>query len=212
MESQKIKDLLDHKENTYPKYQTKRCYIINDRNNGLYGDGNINYDPIKSDAEIAKPFLYHYADAYIFINGDITVAGGAGDTKVAFKNCHPFTKCKIHLNDEHVEDSDNLDIIMNMYNLIEYSDNYEDSTASSYQFKRQEPLVGNADLTDGSTSFDYKSKLLGNPSNLVNNVLPANTNPEWKNAKIIVTLKYVSPFFRSLELPLIETKFSIKLY
>ena len=99
-----------------------------------------------------------------------------------------------------------------MYNLIEYSDNYEDSTASLYQFKRQEPLANNADLTvDGSSSLKYKSGLLGNPSNLVNNALPAKTNQEWKNARIIVPLKYVSSFFRSLELPLINTKLNIQL-
>ena len=100
---------------------------------------------------------------------------------------------------------------MNMYSLIEYSDNYEDPTASLYQFKRQEPVANNGDLTDASTSFDYKSKLLANPSNLVDNALPANANPEWKDAKIIVPLKYVSSFFRSLKLPLINTKLNIQL-
>ena len=62
-----------------------------------------------------------------------------------------------------------------------------------YQFKREEPLANNADLTvDDSSSFKYKLSLLRNPSNLVNNTLPANTNPEWKNAQIIVPLKYIS--------------------
>ena len=89
-----------------------------------------------------------YADAYILVTGDITVAGGDGNTKVAFKKCHPFVKSKIHLNDVHVEESDNLDIIMNMYNLIEYSDNYSDSTASWYHYKRQVPLENSAVLTD----------------------------------------------------------------
>ena len=97
---------------------------------------------------------------------------------------------------------------MNMYNLIEYCDNYEDSTASLYQFKR-EPLENNTNLTVASTSFDYESKLLGYPSNssVNNNVraLQANTNSEWENARIIVPLKYVSSFFRSLEMPLIST-------
>ena len=58
-----------------------------------------------------------------------------------------------------------------MYNLIEYSDNYSDSTASLYRFRRQEPLENNANLTvAGSSSFKYKSNLLGYPSNsIVNN-------------------------------------------
>ena len=87
---------------------------------------------IKIDTEVVKPFLCDYADAYILVTGDIAVTRGNENTKVAFKSFHPFIKCKIHLNDVHVEDSDNLDIIMNMYNLIEYTDNYSDSTASLY--------------------------------------------------------------------------------
>ena len=91
-----------------------------------------------------------------------------------------------------------------MYNLIKYSDNYSDSTASSYQFKRQEPLDDNADLTiEGSSSFKYKSNLLGNATE-------EDGNAVWKNAKIIVPLKYISSFFRSLELPLINTKLYIE--
>ena len=93
---------------------------------------------------------------------------------------------------------------MNMSNLIEYSDNYEDSTASLYHFKRQEPLEGNAALTDASSSFKYKSGLLGNAT-------AENGNTAWKNAQIIVSLKYVSSFFRSLELLLINTKLYIQL-
>ena len=52
MESQKIKNFLDHKENTYPKYQTKKWYAINDRHNGQYGEGNINDDPIKVEQKL----------------------------------------------------------------------------------------------------------------------------------------------------------------
>ena len=93
-----------------------------------------------------------------------------------------------------------------MYNLIEYSDNYSDSTASLYQFKRQEPLPNN-DVhisVDGSYLFKYKSNLLGDAA-------VENGNVVWKNARIIVPSKYISSFFRSLELPLINTKFYIEL-
>ena len=56
MESQKIKNLLDHKEKDDLKYQAKRWYIINDRNNGHYPEGNINNNTIKIDTEVGKPF------------------------------------------------------------------------------------------------------------------------------------------------------------
>ena len=216
MESQKIKNLLDHKENTYTKYQTKKWYIINDQNNGQYGESDNNDDTVKIDTEVVKLFFCDYAYAYVLVTGDITVVGGIVNTKAAFKNCHLFTKGKIHLNDTHVDELDNLDLIMNMYNLIEYSDNYSDSTASLYHFKRQELLESNGNLTvAGSSSFKCKSNLLGYPSNssVNNNVreLPANTNTEWKNARIFVPLKYISLFFRSLEKRLINTKLYIEL-
>ena len=70
------------------------------------------------------------------MTGNITVTGGDNNTTVAFKNFHPFTRATTHLNDEHIEIAENLDLVMNMYNLLEYSDNYADSTASLYQFKR----------------------------------------------------------------------------
>ena len=193
MQSQKIKNLLDHKDEVYLKYQTKEWYINNDRNNGNYPEGNGNDKGVKIDTEFVKPFLCDYADAYILVIGNINVENVAAayvpNTKATFKNCHSSVRCKIHLNDVHLEDSDNLDIIMNMYNLIEYSDNYSDSTASMYHFKRQEPLP-----VAGSSSFSYKSGLL-------NNATVEDGNAVWKNAQIIVPLKYISSFFRSLELP-----------
>ena len=140
--------------------------IINDRNNGNYDDGSENDQEIKIDTEVIKPFLRDYA--HILVTGDIAITGGNANTIVAFKNCHPFIKCKIHLNDENVEDSDNLDLIMNMYNLIEYSDNYSDSTASLYQFKRQKQSYDPNNTkyifnlnADNSSSFKYKSGFLG---------------------------------------------------
>ena len=216
MESQKNKNLLDHKDETYSKYQTKSGILLMTEIMD-----SIMKEMVKEsrliDTEVVKPFLCDYADAYILVTGNITVAGGNANTKVVFKNCHPFTKSVILLNGQRVESAENLDLIMNMYNLIEYSDNYSDSIASLYQFKRQEPLPNNANLTvDDSSSFKYKPGLLGYSSNTTindNNVRdsPAGENPIWKNAKIIVPLKYVSSFFKSLEMPLINTKLYIKL-
>ena len=84
-----------------------------------------------------KPNLCDYSDAYIIVTGDIKVTAVTADTNVAFKNCAPFTRCVTHINDEHVETAENLDIIMPMHNLIEYSDNYSDSSGTLYQFKRE---------------------------------------------------------------------------
>ena len=76
-----------------------------------------------------------YSDAYILVTEDITKAGGDANTRFAFKNCAPFTKCITHINDEHADGANNVDIIMTMYNLIEYGNNYSDTSGSLWQFK-----------------------------------------------------------------------------
>ena len=74
--------------------------------------------------------------------------------------------------------------------MIEYSDNYSDTSGSLWQFKRDEVPNNNADLTiDNSQSFKYKAALVGKAANAVNN-----TNSSVKNTKIIVPLKYLSNF------------------
>ena len=96
---------------------------------------------------------------------------------------------------------------MTMYNLIEYSDNYQDSSATLYQYKRDEPPEANAinDLTTNtSSSFKYKVELLGNP------VLD-DDNIAKRSVKVVVPLKYLSNFFRSLEMPLINCKIKLNL-
>ena len=96
---------------------------------------------------------------------------------------------------------------MPMYNLIEYSDNYSDTSGSLWQFKRDEVPANNADLTNNnSQSFNYKAVLLGKTANSVNN-----TNSSVKEAKIVLPLKYLSKFWRSLEVPLINCKVFLKL-
>ena len=92
------------------------------------------------------------------MTGDIKVAAVAADIDVAFKNFAPFTRCVTHINDEHVDIVENLNIIMPMYNLTEYSDNYAELSGSLYQFKRDESPVNNARnhlnvALDNSTSF-----------------------------------------------------------
>ena len=118
----------------------------------------------------------------------------------------PFEKCNLEINDEHVNTAENLDIVMPMYNLIEYSDNYQDSSAKLYQYKRDEPPEANAiaDLTaDTSSSFKYKIDLLGDP-------VP-DCNKARLSVKVVVPLEYLSNFFRSLEMLLINCKVKLNL-
>ena len=68
--------------------------------------------------------LCDYSDPYILATGNVTTTAGDANTRVAFKNCPPFTKCITHINDEHVDNADNVDIKMPMHNLIECNDNH----------------------------------------------------------------------------------------
>ena len=139
-------------------------------------------------------------------DGTIRAAAANANTRLALKNCAPFTKCNLEINDEHIDTAENLDMVMPMYNLIEYSDNYQDSSATLYQYKRDEPPEANdiLDLTaDISSSFKYKIKLLGNP--VLDGAIAK------INLKIVVPLKYLSNFFRSLEMPLINCKIKLNL-
>ena len=141
---------------------------------------------------------------------DTKVAAVAANTNAAFENCVPFTRYVAHINDEHVETAESLDIIMPMYNLLEYSDNYADSSGSLNQFKRdQYPMNANTNplnvALDNSVAFKYKASLLGKASDADDN------DRSLKNAKIVVLLKYLSNFFRSLEMPLINCKIHLEL-
>ena len=205
MENQKIINVLNKDDTDSKHFATKKWYIINDENNTNYGvnkdTGEDNLSTIKYDTRVLKTNLCDYAEAYILVNGTIRAAAADANTRLALKNCAPFTKCNLEINDEHVDTAENLDIVMPMYNLIEYSDNYQDSPATVYQYKRDEPPEANTinDLTtDTSSSFKYKVELLGNP--VVHN------NIARRNVKVVVTLKYLSNFFRSLEMPLINCK------
>ena len=130
--------------NESSKFATRKWYFINNQNNIDYGEGNEVSATVKFETKVIKSNLFDYSDAYILATGNIAAAGGDANSRVAFKNCAPFTKCMTPINDEHVDNADHLDIILRMYNLIEYRDNYSDTSGSLSQFKRDESPVTNA--------------------------------------------------------------------
>ena len=101
-----------------------------------------------------QPHLNDYSDAHILVTGNIAGVNGNENTYVCFKNCSPFTRSVIHLNDEHIEAADNLDIVTALYNLIEYSDNYKQSSGSLWQHKRNEQNFNAAGNIDNVNSND----------------------------------------------------------
>ena len=170
MKNQKIINLLNKDDIDSKHFDAKKWYIINGENNTNYGvnkdTGENNPDSIKYDTRVLKPNLCDYAGAYILVDGTIRAAAVNANTRLALKNCAPFTKCNLEINDEHVDTAENLDIVMPMYNLIEYSDNYQDSSATLYQYKHDEPPEGDPIpncAVNNSSSFSYKVELLGDP-------------------------------------------------
>ena len=198
MENQKIINLLDKIDTDSKHFATKNWYIINDENNTNYDvikdTGADNPDTIKYDTKVLKPNLCDYAEAYILVDGTIRATNAVNVTRLALKNCAPFTKCNLEINDKHVDTAENLDVVMPMYNLIEYSDNYQGSSATLYQYKRDEPPKDDAvaDLTaDNSDSLKYKIKLLSNVTEVAGDAAGVRK----LNVKVVVPLKCVSNAF-----------------
>ena len=81
-----------------------------------------------------ESILCYYSNAYVLVTGNITVTRGNANTKVAFKNCAPFKKYRTEINETFIDDAQHINIAMPMYNLIEYSGNYSDTSGSLWQF------------------------------------------------------------------------------
>ena len=162
MEYQKISNLLDDNKSNQPsKFRTKNLVEINDESRGTY---NVN-SQIKFKTTMLKSSLCDYSDAYILVKGTITITGAGADAAVRqaderdkgviFKNCALFTNCISEINNTQVDNAKDIDIVMPMYNLIEYSDNYAKTSGSLWQYYRDEP---NDNLAN-SESFKFKVKI-----------------------------------------------------
>ena len=195
METQKISNLLNKTDLDSKKFTTRKWYIIDSQSTTYDGANSIKFD-----TKVIKPNLCDYSEAYILDTGTINNRAAAGVNIVCFENCAPFRTCISHINDEYLEETQFVDAIMPMCNLIEYSDNYEDSTGSLYHFKKDQITTGNNANVDiianNSTPFTYRANLIGDNAN---------------NVKLVVPLKYLSNFFRSLEMPLINCKINLEL-
>ena len=149
--------------------------------------------------------LCHYSDTYTLIKGRITITGAGDDAAarqaeeinkgVIFKKCAPFTNCKSEINNKKIDNAEGIDIVVPVYNLIEHIDDYTKTSGSLWQYYKNKP---NDNLT-ASKSFKSKIKIMGNT--------PADSNT--KDVEIIVPLKYLSNFWRTLEMPLINCEINL---
>ena len=195
MEYQKIAKLLESTSDNLSKFRTRNWVEINDESRGNYANSDIRFK-----TTMLRSNLCDYADSYILVKGTITITGAGDDAAarqaderdkgVTFKNCAPFTKCISRIHNKDIDNVQDIDIVMPMYNLIEYSDNYSKTSGSLWQYYKDDP---NDNLAN-SESFKFKVKITGNTPN------DGNTN----DVEIMVPLKYVSNSWRTLEMPLIN--------
>ena len=163
--------------------------------------------------------LCDYRDAYILVKGNISVnnnvAAGANENdigkKVTFKNCAPFTNCISKINNTQIDNAEYIDIVMLMYNLIDYSDNYSKTSGSLWQYCKEIPAVDNNgnivdfDGANATDSFNFKTKITGQTAADNNNGNVAGRVDD----EIMIPLKYLSNFWGTLEMPLISCEIEL---
>ena len=226
MEYQKIENLIDDASNQHSKFRTK-CWIeINDESRRKY---NVN-SQIKFKTAMLKSSFCDYSDRYILvirtINVNNTAAADADanntNKKVIFKNCAPFTNCISEINNTQVDNAKDIDIVMPMYSLIEYSDNYAKTSGSLWQYCKDIPEVDNNNnaivnftennLTD---SFNFKVKMTGQTGDDgtkdVEIMVPLKYLSNFRRTLEMVPLKYLSNFRITLEIPLINSEINLVL-
>ena len=145
-----------------------------------------NYSPnkeIRIKTSMLKSYLCGFSDAYIIVEGDITLEGDNNANKrnknFAFKNNAPFINCISKFNSVKIDNAEDLDVVMLMYNLLEHSKNYRKTTGSLWNYYRDEPINL---LSSNSESFKYKTSIVGKT--------PQN-NDSLTNAKVVTLLKKV---------------------
>ena len=200
--------------------------------NSLFGTYNENKS-IRFKTPILRSDLCDYSDAYILVKGTITVTGNhprdRQNRPLILKNNAPFISCITRINEELIEDADDLDIVMPMYNLLEYSKNYRKTIGSLYNYYRDELSDDNDNDNFGnikavnSEAFKYKNKIIGNTYNVDSTILNPdgiaridNLNYDANNSgkniiELAIPLKYLGKFWRALNIPLISCKVYLEL-
>ena len=196
MEYQKIANLLGNTSNQPPKFRTRNWVEINDDSRGTYTNSDIKFK-----TTMLKSNLCDYADAYIFVKGAIKITGARNDNDawrldernkgVIFENCTPFTICINRVNGTDIDNAQDIDIVIPMYNLIEFS--IWKTSGGLWQYYKDDPN----DNISQSESFKSKRE--------------TPTADNMKDVGILVPLKYLSNFWRTPEMPLINCEVELTL-
>ena len=162
MEYQKLENLLNNESNKPCKFRPRNSVEIND-------DIRTAYSPkkqIRFKTAMLRSGLCDYSDAYILAQRNISVNNTAAEgaaannaaKKVIFKNCAPFINCINKINNTQIDNAEYIDVVMSIYNLIEYSNNYSKTSGSLWQYCKEIPVVNNAgsivDFNSATDSFN----------------------------------------------------------
>ena len=164
MEFAKIINLLDttFDNKDLATFVTKKWIEIYDQSERNY---SINKE-IRIKTSMLRSDLCDFSDAYIIVKGDITVTNpnnAKRNKAVAFKNNAPFINCISKINGVKIDNAEDLDVVMPMYNLLEYSKNHRKTTGSLWNYYRDQP---SNPLSTNFESFKYKTSITGNTYNV----------------------------------------------
>ena len=222
MEYDKVNNLLGNEDENLSKFVTRQYVKVNSLSNTYNENKSIRFK-----TPMLRSDLCDYSDAYILVNGTITVNGivnGAENEIVRrnrpliLKNNAPFVSCITKINNEFIEDADDLDIVMPMYNLLEYSKNYRKTIGSLYNYYRDELNDDNNpgnflnNTVVNSNTFNYKNKITGNTYNVAAGAAGHDANKVGtQEIELAIPLKYLGNFWRALNMPLISCEVSLEL-
>ena len=225
MEYDKINNLLLSEDNEkLSKFVTREYVRVNSLSNTYNENKSIRFK-----TPMLRSNLCDYSDAYTLVKGTITVtASGVNknannirdkrNRPLILKNNAPFVSCITRINDELIEDADDLDIVMSMYNLLEYSKNYRKTIGLLYNYYRDE-LSDDADDNNfdnikivNSNTFEYKNKIIGNTNNVNAGAQGYDVNKNGtQEVELAIPLKDLGNFWRALNIPLISCEVSLEL-
>ena len=203
MEFQEIVNLLGitPDDKGLPRFVTKKWIELYDQTGGSY---NVNKE-IRIKTPMLRSDLCDFRDVYIVVKGTITteqntnINNDGHNKPFVFKNNAPFISCILKINSVLIDNAEDLDFVMPMYNLIEYKKNYRKTTGSLWNYYRDEP--DNDEIRD-SKSFKYRTSITGNTPNDSDTIT---------GAEIVITLKHMSDFRKSFKIPLINCEVSLTL-
>ena len=182
-----------------PRFITKKWIEVYDQSERNYKANK----EIRIKTLMLRSVSCNFNDAYIVVKGDITLEGNNNANKrnknFTFKNNAPFNNCISKIDDIKIDNTEDLDVVMPMYNLLEHSKNYRKTTGSLCIYYRDEPSDS---LSSISESFKYKTSIVGKT--------PQN-NDSLTSPKVVIPLKYLSNFWRALNIPLINCEVELVL-